>query len=156
MLPIVAALTLASALTGTNAAAVNKGYVAPYATGVGLESAFSKAKALVGQMTLAEKLNLTVWGNGVPRLGFSGVSTRIRAGISKILTLTLSFQYNAADGGNGPAGTFTTPHSAFENSITLAGSLDRDLMYERGYLTGMQLRNKGQSRSLVTDGYLPC
>ena len=75
MLPSVAALTLLSALAGTtNAAAVNKGYVAPYATGVGLESAFAKAKALVGQMTLAEKLNLTVWGNGVPRLGFSGVS----------------------------------------------------------------------------------
>jgi hypothetical protein len=69
------ALTLAFTASSADAAAVNKGYVAPYATGVGLESAFAKAKALVGQMTLAEKLNLTVWGNGVPRLGFSGVSS---------------------------------------------------------------------------------
>lgn len=43
-----------------------KGYIAPYATGADQEKAFAKAKALVSQMTLEEKLNLTVSGNGVP------------------------------------------------------------------------------------------
>lgn len=51
-----------------------KDYVAPYATGSGVEKAFKKARALVQQMTLEEKLNLTIHGNGVPRLGFTGVS----------------------------------------------------------------------------------
>jgi len=97
-------------------------YVAPVATGLGWEAAFKQASALVKQMTLEEKLNLTLWGNSVPRLGFPG--------------------YTSADGSNGPAGTFTN-HSSFVSSITMAASMDRELMYERGRLTGEQLKQKG-------------
>ena len=119
----IAASVLAGAVVNAAPVADNS-YVSPFATGAGWTTAFNQAKDLVQQMTLAEKLNLTVWGNGVPRLGFYG--------------------HNASDGSNGPAGTFTTNHTAYENSITLAGSLDRSLMYERAKLTGQELANKGQ------------
>lgn len=38
---------------------------------------------------------------------------------------------------------FVANHSSFVGSITLAASLDRQLMYERGYLSGEQAKRKG-------------
>ena len=48
-------------------------YIALSANGDGWEAAFKQATKFVAQMILEEKVNITVSGQGVPRLGFPGV-----------------------------------------------------------------------------------
>ncbi|RVD82579.1 uncharacterized protein DFL_007001 [Arthrobotrys flagrans] len=94
--------------------------------------AYSKAQAVVAQMTIAEKVNLTSgvgWegeqcvGNtgGVPRLGIRGLCLQ-----------------------DSPLGIrFGQYSSAFPAGVTIASTWDDDLAYARGFAMGMEHRGKG-------------
>ncbi|KAL1859028.1 glycoside hydrolase 3 [Diaporthe australafricana] len=113
-------------------------YPAPYAKGLGnWASAFSAAEALVGQMTLEEKLNVTSGhanpantcsGNtgSVPRLGWPGLCLQ--------------------DAGNGVRGADLT--SSYPSGIHVGASWDRNLTYRRGLAMGNEFRTKGANIAL--------
>ncbi|KAI1816713.1 glycoside hydrolase family 3 protein [Poronia punctata] len=95
--------------------------------------AYDKAAALVSEMTLAEKVNVTA-GTGlfmvrrcvgntgsVPRLGFPSLCLQ-----------------------DGPLGVRTTGNiTAFPAGITTGATWSKDLMYERGVALGEEFRGKG-------------
>ncbi|KAJ6260554.1 hypothetical protein Dda_4780 [Drechslerella dactyloides] len=136
------AVVLLSALAGANESGVPTfshhsppAYPAPIGHGNGLpgwSEAYSKAQAIVAQMTLAEKVNLTTgtgWqsegcvGNtgSIPRLGLRGLCLQdsplgIRLGLYS---------------------------SAFPAGVTIASTWDEGLAYRRGFAMGMEHRGKG-------------
>ncbi|KAI1328844.1 glycoside hydrolase family 3 protein [Xylariaceae sp. FL0255] len=138
ILPYVAATTTTgSVLDGRDP--VPAGYVAaPYypAPYGGWDSswsaAYEKAVALVSQMTVAEKVNITAGtglymgacvGNSgsVPRLGFPNLCLN-----------------------DGPLGVRTTDNiTAFPAGITTGATWNKDLMYQRGVAIGEEFRGKG-------------
>ncbi|CAF3457969.1 unnamed protein product [Fusarium graminearum] len=93
--------------------------------------AVSKAKGLVAQLTLEEKVNLTAGGQtatgcsgfipGVPRLGFPGLCL--------------------ADAGNGVRNTDYV--SAFPAGIHVGASWNPELTYSRSYYMGSEAKTKG-------------
>lgn len=94
--------------------------------------AYEKAQALVSQMTLAEKVNLTS-GTGIfmgPCSGQSG--SALRLGIPQ-----LCFQDSALGIRKGDHATM------FPAGITVGATFDKELMYERGAALGEEARNKG-------------
>ncbi|KAK6520542.1 hypothetical protein TWF506_000794 [Arthrobotrys conoides] len=110
-------------------------YPPPIGTGDGFpewSEAYSKAQAVVAQMTIAEKVNLTSgvgWegeqcvGNtgGVPRLGIRGLCLQ-----------------------DSPLGIrFGQYSSAFPAGVTIASTWDDDLAYARGLAMGVEHRGKG-------------
>nr|XP_019049530.1 avenacinase [Kwoniella bestiolae CBS 10118]OCF28460.1 avenacinase [Kwoniella bestiolae CBS 10118] len=103
-------------------------YVVPVADGSGgWADALAKAKALVSQMTLEEKLNITQQNNDFPRVGEVN-----RLGYTGLFY---------ADGAEGVRGA---PYSsAFPMALNGAGSFDRDLMYRRAVAIGQEARAKG-------------
>ncbi|KAI3390563.1 hypothetical protein diail_9198 [Diaporthe ilicicola] len=113
-------------------------YPAPHAKGLGnWASAFSAAEALVGQMTLEEKLNVTSGhtnpantcsGNtgSVPRLGWPGLCLQ--------------------DAGNGVRAADLT--SSYPSGIHVGASWDRNLTYRRGLEMGKEFRIKGANIAL--------
>ncbi|KAM0347331.1 hypothetical protein ACHAPU_004850 [Fusarium lateritium] len=94
-------------------------------------SAVAKAKALVSQMTLEEKVNLTAGTQsttgcsgfipGVPRLGFTGLCL--------------------ADAGNGVRNTDFV--SSWPAGIHVGASWNQDLTYSRSYYMGSEAKVKG-------------
>lgn len=100
-------------------------------------SAFSAAEALVGQMTLEEKLNVTgghtnpantCSGNtgSVPRLGWPGLCLQ--------------------DAGNGVRAADLT--NSYPSGIHVGASWDRNLTYRRGLEMGREFRIKGANVAL--------
>ncbi|KAK6543054.1 hypothetical protein TWF694_006981 [Orbilia ellipsospora] len=136
------AILLFSALTGAQNTDVPTfyprsppAYPAPIGSGFGLpgwSEAYSKAQAIVAQMTIAEKVNLTSgvgWqgeqcvGNtgSVPRLGIRGLCLQ-----------------------DSPLGIrFGQYSSAFPAGVTIASTWDTNLAYRRGFAMGTEHRGKG-------------
>ncbi|KAF3312915.1 hypothetical protein TWF173_006498 [Orbilia oligospora] len=136
------AILFLSALTGAQESEIPTfehhsppAYPPPIGTGDGFpewSEAYSKAQAVVAQMTIAEKVNLTSgvgWegeqcvGNtgGVPRLGIRGLCLQ-----------------------DSPLGIrFGQYSSAFPAGVTIAATWDDDLAYARGFAMGVEHRGKG-------------
>ncbi|KAF3171695.1 hypothetical protein TWF225_010550 [Orbilia oligospora] len=136
------AILFLSALTGAQESEIPTfehhsppAYPPPIGTGDGFpewSEAYSKAQAVVAQMTIAEKVNLTSgvgWegeqcvGNtgGVPRLGIRGLCLQ-----------------------DSPLGIrFGQYSSAFPAGVTIASTWDDDLAYARGFAMGVEHRGKG-------------
>ncbi|ANB13095.1 hypothetical protein AWJ20_1374 [Sugiyamaella lignohabitans] len=95
-------------------------------------AAFAKAEEFVGQLTLAEKVNITSgigWMMGpclgntgdVPRLNFSGFCLQ-----------------------DGPLGVRSTDYiSAFPAALTAGSSFNKDLLYERAKALALEHKHKG-------------
>lgn len=95
-------------------------------------AAYAKAKVVVGNMTLAEKVNLT---SGIgelmgPCVGNTG--SAMRFGIPSLCL---------QDGALGIAATYNI--TAFNPGISVGATFNKDLMYERGYALGQEARGKG-------------
>ncbi|KAI3322991.1 glycoside hydrolase family 3 protein [Xylariaceae sp. AK1471] len=139
LLLLVTLPSLSSAAVLDNRDPVPAGYVAaPYYPAPyggwddSWSAAYSKAVALVSQMTIAEKVNITggtglymgrcVGNSGsVPRLGFPNLCLQ-----------------------DGPLGVRTTDNiTAFPAGITTGATWNKDLMYQRGVAMGEEFRGKG-------------
>ncbi|PGH31768.1 beta-glucosidase [[Emmonsia] crescens] len=96
------------------------------------EEAYGKAHAVVANMTLAEKVNLTT-GTGFsmgPCVGQTGSAPRF--GIPRLCLQ------------DGPLGVRNTDHiTAFPAGITVGATFDKQLMYDRGVAMGKEFRGKG-------------
>ncbi|PGG96023.1 hypothetical protein AJ79_09764 [Helicocarpus griseus UAMH5409] len=96
------------------------------------EEAYAKAHAVVSNMTLAEKVNLTT-GTGFfmgPCVGQTGSAERF--GIPRLCLQ------------DGPLGVRNTDHAtAFPAGITVGATFDKQLMYDRGVAMGEEFRGKG-------------
>ncbi|CAK7238293.1 hypothetical protein SEUCBS140593_010519 [Sporothrix eucalyptigena] len=112
-------------------------YPTPNGSGIGKwATAYSKAKALVGQMTLDEKVNLTAGvsvsngcsGNipGIARLGFPGMCL--------------------SDAGNGLRNTDYV--NAYASGISVGASWNRELAFDRGWYMGREFKTKGVNIAL--------
>ncbi|KAL8655293.1 MAG: hypothetical protein Q9226_003106 [Calogaya cf. arnoldii] len=108
-------------------------YPSPWGTGAGdWASAYERARAFVGQLTLLEKVNLTTgvgWQSercvgqtgSIPRLGFRSLCLQ-----------------------DSPLGIrFTDYNSAFPAGVNVAATWDRGLAYARGQAMGQEHRGKG-------------
>ncbi|KAL9000747.1 MAG: hypothetical protein Q9188_005622 [Gyalolechia gomerana] len=108
-------------------------YPSPWGSGTGdWASAYERARAFVGQLTLLEKVNLTTgvgWQGGrcvgetgaIPRLGFRGLCLQ-----------------------DSPLGIrFTDYNSAFPAGVNVAATFDRGLAFARGEAMGQEHRGKG-------------
>lgn len=101
-------------------------------------SAYTSARALASQMTLAEKVNITRGYNvstenachgrtgSVPRLGWPGLCLQ--------------------DAGNGVRGTDLT--NSYPSGIHVGAAWDKNLTYRRGFEMGNEFRIKGGELSL--------
>lgn len=95
-------------------------------------AAYAKAKVVVANMTLAEKVNLT---SGIgelmgPCVGNTG--SAMRFGIPSLCL---------QDGALGIAATYNI--TAFNPGISVGATFNKALMYERGYAMGQEARGKG-------------
>ncbi|KAL7422426.1 hypothetical protein Q5752_003074 [Cryptotrichosporon argae] len=117
-------------------------FAGPYAHGGAWAEALTRAKDMVGNMTLEEKVNITsaftgpcqANSGGVPRLGFPGLC------------------FN-----DGPAGPrYTDFVTQFPSEFSAVASFDRALMTERAARIGREFRGKGINVELgpVTGGPL--
>ncbi|KAL8771983.1 MAG: hypothetical protein Q9209_002648 [Squamulea sp. 1 TL-2023] len=108
-------------------------YPSPWATGAGnWTSAYERARAFVGQLTLLEKVNLTTgvgWQSercvgetgAIPRLGFRSLCLQ-----------------------DSPLGVRNTDYnSAFPAGVNVAATFSRGLAYARGQAMGQEQRGKG-------------
>ncbi|KAK4449190.1 family 3 putative glycoside hydrolase, partial [Podospora aff. communis PSN243] len=93
------------------------------------KEAYAKAQALVSQMTLAEKTNITS-GAGISCVGNSG--SALRLGFPQLCL---------QDSALGVASTDNI--TAFPAGITTGATWDKDLIYARGVALGKQFRGKG-------------
>ncbi|KAI1430458.1 beta-glucosidase-like protein [Xylaria sp. CBS 124048] len=95
-------------------------------------SAYEKAVALVSQMTVAEKVNITA-GTGMYMgrcVGNSG--SALRVGFPQLCLQ------------DGPLGVRTTDNiTAFPAGITTGATWNKELMYQRGVAMGKEFRGKG-------------
>ncbi|PWY72425.1 hypothetical protein BO70DRAFT_297934 [Aspergillus heteromorphus CBS 117.55] len=128
-----AALTAASVVSADELAYSPPFYPSPWANGQGdWASAYERAVAIVSQMTLAEKVNLTTgtgWElekcvgqtGGVPRLGIPGMC-----------------------GQDSPLGVRDSDYnSAFPAGINIGATWDKNLAYLRGQAMGQEFSDKG-------------
>lgn len=97
-------------------------------------SAYAKAKALVAQMTLEEKSNLT--------RGFTDVCVGMTGSVSRLGIPALCFA-DAPDGFRGQEFV-----SAFPAGIHVASTFDQDLMYKYGVAIGEEYHAKGVNVAL--------
>ncbi|KAF1961768.1 glycoside hydrolase [Byssothecium circinans] len=107
-------------------------YPSPIGNGTSTPSwgrAYARAKALVAQMTLEEKANIT--------RGFTGRCVGNSGAIPRLNIPSLCF----ADAPSGVRGQEFV--SAFPAGIHLAATFDRDLMYQYGHALGAEYRGKG-------------
>ncbi|KAI4086010.1 MAG: hypothetical protein LQ344_007924 [Seirophora lacunosa] len=108
-------------------------YPSPWGSGAGnWSTAYERARALVSQLTLLEKVNLTTgvgWQSercvgetgAIPRLGFRALCLQ-----------------------DSPLGIrFTDYNSAFPAGVNVAATFDRGLAYARGQAMGQEHRGKG-------------
>ncbi|KAL8961817.1 MAG: hypothetical protein Q9193_001682 [Seirophora villosa] len=108
-------------------------YPSPWSSGAGnWSTAYERARALVSQLTLLEKVNLTTgvgWQSercvgetgAIPRLGFRALCLQ-----------------------DSPLGIrFTDYNSAFPAGVNVAATFDRGLAYARGQAMGQEHRGKG-------------
>ncbi|KAI0471895.1 glycoside hydrolase family 3 protein [Xylariaceae sp. FL0804] len=95
-------------------------------------ASYEKAVAMVSNMTLAEKVNITA-GSGLymgPCVGNSGSADRL--GFPQLCLQ------------DGPLGVRTTDNvTAFPAGITTGATWNKDLMYQRGVALGEEFRGKG-------------
>ncbi|QRV89391.1 glycoside hydrolase family 3 protein [Ceratobasidium sp. AG-Ba] len=145
---LVVALALSfngSLASGVRRQNTNATWTGPLADGSNAwKSAFAKAKAVVAQMTLEEKVNITT-GLGVvsPCAGNTGAVPRLN-----IPSFCLQ---------DGPAGVRpATFASQFPAEVTVAATWDRKLFYDRAVALGAEFRGKGIHIALapVTGGPL--
>ncbi|CAN8105190.1 unnamed protein product [Discula destructiva] len=113
-------------------------YPSPQGKGIGIwASAYSSAQNLVGQMTLEEKVNITIGVSSsenachgktgsVPRLGWAGLCLQ--------------------DAGNGVRGVDLA--SSYPSGIHVGASWDKNLTYLRGLEMGNEFRIKGANIAL--------
>lgn len=96
---------------------------------IGWESALSKAKAFVAELTLEEKSRMVTGTPGpcvgnivsIPRLGFPGLCLQ-----------------------DGPLAIRVVDYaSVFPAGVSAAASFDRDLIHQRGVLMGAEFKGKG-------------
>ncbi|KAI1351818.1 glycoside hydrolase family 3 protein [Xylaria sp. FL0043] len=131
--------SLASAATLDNRDPVPAGYASPpyYPTPYGgwddeWADAYEKAVALVSNMTVAEKVNITA-GTGIYMgrcVGNTG--SALRVGFPQLCLQ------------DGPLGVRTTDNiTAFPAGITTGATWNKDLMYQRGVAIGKEFRGKG-------------
>ncbi|KAI0127350.1 glycosyl hydrolase family 3 N terminal domain-containing protein [Xylariales sp. AK1849] len=97
-------------------------------------AAYEKAKALVAQMTLDEKANVT--------RGYAGSCVGNTGAVSRLGIKPICF----ADAPDGIRGTDFT--SAFPAQLHLASTWDRDLMYKYGKALGAEYHDKGVNVAL--------
>jgi beta-glucosidase len=104
----------------------NGGYLPEWA------ESYRKAQILVGNMTLAEKTNITC-GTGIFMGRCVGMSGSALAHGFPQLCLQ-----------DGPLGIRSTDHNtAFPAGITVGATFDKSLMYQRGVAIGKEFRGKG-------------
>lgn len=99
--------------------------------------AYASARALVSQMTVEEKVNITMGvesdntcagtTGSVPRLGWPGMCLH--------------------DAGNGVRATDFV--SSFPSAIHIGAAWDKNLTYQRGYYMGKEFKAKGGELTLV-------
>ncbi|KAL5611385.1 hypothetical protein BROUX41_001001 [Berkeleyomyces rouxiae] len=93
---------------------------------------YAKAQALVSQMTLAEKVNITTGTGWSMGLAVGNTGPAVNAGFPP-----LALQ-------DGPLGIrFSDNSTAFPAGITVGATWNRDLMYARGKAHGLEARLKG-------------
>ncbi|GAO49653.1 hypothetical protein SAICODRAFT_9295 [Saitoella complicata NRRL Y-17804] len=138
-------LLLTSPILSTASPTINADPSFPLTTGAGgWESAYQQALALVSQMSIPEKVNLTT---GIGSLGRCEGNT---GSIPRLGIPELCFQ-------DGPAGIRPTDfNSVFPAGITAASTWDRELLLQRGLALGAEWRGKGINVALapVTGGPL--
>ncbi len=104
-------------------------YTGPYADGGVWSNGFAKAKSLLDQMTVEEKVNITTGYTG-KCVGFTGTAPRV--GLE-----ALCLQ-------DGPAGVRPARRvSQFPAGVTTAATWDRDLMAQRAEALAEEFRDKG-------------
>ncbi|CUA77162.1 beta-glucosidase [Rhizoctonia solani] len=136
---------LSVASRGERRQTTNETWSGPLADGGNAwKDAFAKAKQVVSQMTLAEKVNLTTGvGNSSVCAGNTGAVPRFN-----IPALCLQ---------DGPAGVRPADFaSQFPAQVTVGATWDRELIYERAAALGAEFRGKGIHVALapVTGGPL--
>lgn len=108
-------------------------YPAPYGGWVDdWRQSYTKAKALVDSMTLAEKTNITA-GTGIYMGRCAGnTGSALRVGIPQLCL------------NDSPAGVRHADNvTAFPDGITVGATFDKALMYQRGVAIGQENRGKG-------------
>ncbi|KAF3246932.1 hypothetical protein TWF192_006741 [Orbilia oligospora] len=136
------AILFLSALTGAHESEIPTfehhsppAYPPPIGTGDGFpewSEAYSKAQAVVAQMTIAEKVNLT---SGV---GWEGEQTVL------LVRLYPSISWEPDPNELDPASLAIYKYSsAFPAGVTIASTWDDDLAYARGFAMGVEHRGKG-------------
>ncbi|EPQ26186.1 uncharacterized protein PFL1_06122 [Pseudozyma flocculosa PF-1] len=105
-------------------------YTGPYAKGTGAwESGFAKARQLVDQMTIEEKVNVTT--------GYTGKCVGYTGTVPRLGLTALCLQ-------DGPAGVRPARRvSQFPAGVTTAATWDRDLFAKRAEALADEFRNKG-------------
>ncbi|KAI9689238.1 MAG: hypothetical protein M1822_000976 [Bathelium mastoideum] len=109
----------------------NGGWIADW------KASYAKASAVVGNMTLAEKVNLTT-GTGYfmgPCVGNTG--SALRFGIPNLCLQDSALGVDDTDG-----------NTAFPAGITTGATWDKELMYQRGAAIGAEDRGKGVNINL--------
>ena len=113
-------------------------YPSPWGEGLGdWDAAYAKARALVSQLTLLEKVNLTtgVGWEGEKCVGNTGSVPRLG-----LTSLCLE---------DSPLGVRDTDfNSAFSAGVTVAATWNRNLSYQRGYDMGSEHKGKGVDAQL--------
>ncbi|KAH8588635.1 beta-glucosidase-related glycosidase [Bisporella sp. PMI_857] len=113
-------------------------YPSPKGTGTGKwAAAFEKAAALVAQMTLDEKSNLTYGASGIPNSCSGNIPAVERLGFPG-LCLT--------DAGNGVRGTDFV--SSFPSGLHAGASWNKNLVYRRAVAMGGEFKTKGVNVAL--------
>ena len=127
-------------------------YKGPLATGGAWSEAFLRAEAVVRNLTLEEKVNLTsavagpcpsnsggVWRLGIPGMCFDDGR--------KLRSNTESLAYADKRIASGPR--YTDFVTQWPSAFTAAASFDRELIYERAQRIGEEFRGKGINVALA-------
>ncbi|KAH8646691.1 beta-glucosidase-related glycosidase [Xylariales sp. PMI_506] len=110
-------------------------YPSPNATGAGAwQAAFAKAQAFVAQLTPDEKASM-VTGTAGPCVGNIGPIERL--GFPGLCLMDGPLAIRVADYA-----------SVFAAGVTIAGTFDKKIMYERGYALGEEFKGKGANIAL--------
>ncbi|KAJ6547711.1 putative beta-glucosidase [Mycena capillaripes] len=104
-------------------------YTGPFADGGSWTHGFAQAKALVDQMTIEEKVNITT--------GYTGKCVGFTGQVPRLNLRALCLQ-------DGPAGVRPARRvSQFPAGVTTAATWNRDLMAARGAALGQEFHDKG-------------
>ncbi|KAJ7905655.1 putative beta-glucosidase [Mycena olivaceomarginata] len=109
-------------------------FTSPFANGGSWSDGFAQAKALVGQMTIEEKVNITT--------GYTGKCVGFTGEVPRLNLRALCLQ-------DGPLGVRPARRvSQFPAGVTTAATWNRTLMAARAVALGEEFRDKGSSRQI--------